>query len=87
MMINPADDEINLLLPLAFGIVVCCFVLVISLTVWILHKTKAVKFANISNLFDVFRALILTILGCFAFSLFFGFIVALIEIIKNNFLK
>lgn len=87
MAINPADDEINILLPLVFGLLVFCFVAIICLIVWILNKTKVADFSKNSHPFGVFKAVILTIVGFFIFSSILGAVVTFIEIIGKSFVK
>ena len=84
---NPADDEINILLPLAFGIVVLFFALFAGLIFWILNKTKVIQISNKSHLFGVFRAAILSVIGVFVISGVIGIATFFIQIIKNLFTK
>ncbi len=84
---NPADDEINILLPLAFGLVVLFFALLFGLLFWILKKNKVIKITNKSHLFDVLRAAILSIVGVFVIWGIIGFATFVIQVIKNFFVK
>lgn len=83
MLMNPADEEINILLPLVFGILVSCFVSIICLIVWILYKTKVADFSKNSHLFGVLKAVNLTVIEFFTFSVVLGGIITFIEIIGN----
>lgn len=87
MLINPADDEINIIFPLIFGLLVFCFVAIICLIVWVLHKTKIADFSKKSHGFGVFKSVVLTVVGFFIFSAVLGGIITFIEIIGKNFVK
>lgn len=80
---NPADDEINILLPLAFFLTVAFFGLIIFGIFWLLNKKGVVKLSKDNQLFSVFRAAILSIIGVFAISFLAGIAVFVIQVIKS----
>lgn len=80
---NPADDEINILLPLMFVLIIGFFGAIIGGIFWILSKNGIIKLPENSQLFSVFRAAILSILGVFVLSAIAGVAIFVIQIIKN----
>lgn len=78
---NPADDEINILLPLVFGVIIVFFVAIFGVISWILHKKKVVNFGENSHLSSVFRAVILTAIGFVLFSGFLFIVINFTEIL------
>lgn len=82
-MMNPADDEINILLPLAFGVVILFFALLFGLIFWILNKTKVIQISSESHLFNVLRAVISSIIGVFVVSGIIGISIFVFQIVKN----
>jgi uncharacterized membrane protein YqiK len=62
---NPADDEINIFLPLAFGMLILLLVIVFGLVFWLLTKAKVIEIKNRSNLFKVVSGAVFSIIGVF----------------------
>ena len=87
IFIDPADDEINIFLPLVFGLTIIFFVSIIAGTLWILHKIKVANFAKDSHLFSVFRSAVLSVIGVFIISGVIGIVGIFVEIMKNYFAK
>ena len=84
---NPADDEINLLLPLAFGFIVLFFGAIFGLLIWLLNRTKVINLSKDSHLFGVLRAAILSIIGVFVLSGVISAAVFVVGLIKSYFTK
>lgn len=82
-----ADDEINIFLPLAFGLVVLLFASLFGLIFWILNKTKVIQISKKSHLFSVLRAAILSVIGVFIVSGVIGVFIFVIQVVKNFFAK
>ncbi len=80
---NPADDEINILLPLMFFLMISFFGAIIGGSFWMLNKNGIIKLPENSQLFSVFRAAILSVLGVFVLSAVAGIVIFVIQIIKN----
>ncbi len=84
---NPADDEINLFLPLAFGLVIVFFAAMFGIVIWILNKTEVINLAKESHLFSVLRAAVLSVIGVFVISFVGGIAILISQIIKSFFTK
>lgn len=80
---NPADDEINLLLPLFFGFFVILIGAVVTTIVWILHKTKVINFSQNSNLRNVLKATILSIIGVVVGYTIISLSISVFHIVKH----
>lgn len=80
---NPDAEEINILLPLAFFLMVGFFGTVFGGIIWFLNKKKILKLAEGNQLFSVFRAAVLSIIGVFAISFLAGIAIFVIQLIKN----
>ena len=91
---NPSEDEINLLLPLTFGLVIVFFSAILGLIIWTLNKTQIINteilralFDKDSQLFDVLRAAILSVVGVFIIFGISGVAGVVVQIIKSFFAK
>ena len=80
---NPADEEINILLPLMFILTVSFFISVIGGIFWFLNKKEIVKLSKENQLFSVLRAAVLSILGVFVLSAIAGIAVFAVQLIKT----
>lgn len=84
---NPADNEINVLLPLLFVLMVVFIGMIIGGIFWIFNKKKIVELSEGNQLFSVFRVAILSILGVFVLSAIAGIEIFIVQLIKNFIFK
>lgn len=84
---DPADDEINILLPLVFGIIILIPALAIGLFFLILIKTNAIEIKNKNNLIKVLKAASFSLAGVISILVLIRIVVFIIEMIKNFFVK
>lgn len=84
---NPADDEINILLPLAFGVIILIPALAVGLIFLILSKTKTIETKNKKNLISVLKAVVLSLAGVVLIFASIQIVVFIIEVIKNFFIR
>lgn len=80
-----ASDEINLFLPLAFGLIVFFFLAVGSLIYWLLSRFKVIEISDKYYLLGVLKDAVLSILGIFAILAIIGGVVFVLNITINFF--
>lgn len=84
---NPADQEINVFLPLAFGVVIVLLTLSFGLSFWILVRFKVIKITNREHLFGVLKAAVFTLTGVFVISGLFLIAPLVFQTISSYFSK
>ncbi len=79
---DSASDEINLLLPLFFGLTVFFFLAIGSLIYWLLLRFKVIEFAGKYYIFGVLKDAFLSFVGVFALHAIIGLVVLFLDIIN-----
>lgn len=85
---DSASDEINLLLPLVFGLIVFFFLAIAGLICWLLLYFKVIEISDKYYFLGVLKDASISLLGVFAISAIIGGVVFILNIIisffKNN---
>ncbi len=84
---NPADDEINILLPLMFLIFIGIILLVFGVTLFILYKLIVFEGDKSNNILTVLKYAIFSLIGVFLFSGILGAIVIILQYLLGFFSK
>ena len=86
---NGSDDEFNLFLPLAFGLIVFFLLAAGSLIFWLLRRFGVIKIPEGFHLNKILKGAILSFSGIFAFvvflKIFFFGLDIILSFFKNSF--
>lgn len=80
---DPAEDEINIFLPMAFGIFLIIIFSIIGVLFWLLRRSKVVEAINKYYFLAVLKAAFLSIVGVFVFSIFAGVFLTIVRKIAD----
>jgi len=82
---DSASDEINLLLPLVFGLIVILFLFFCGLIGWLLRRFEIIEFPDNLFPFRILKGVFLSFIGVFALFITINLLVFVIDSIIGFF--